>query len=104
MLPSQGLMSELGVVIECSGTLLNFSPCSTFFTTERLTSSPTHLYKKDERALPGDLHSRKLSCVSPLLNIVSRTTHPFSFFSSLYLRSFQRASGVVTTLPEAQTT
>jgi hypothetical protein len=30
MLPSQGLMSELGVLIQCSGTPLNFSPCSTF--------------------------------------------------------------------------
>jgi hypothetical protein len=57
--------------------LLSASPfISTFFTTERLTSSPTHLYQKDERALPGDLHSRKLSSYPPLLNVVSHTiTH-----------------------------
>jgi hypothetical protein len=30
LLPCQGFMSELGVVTECRGTLLNFSPCSTF--------------------------------------------------------------------------
>jgi hypothetical protein len=30
VLPSPGLMSELGVLIECSETLLNSSPCSTF--------------------------------------------------------------------------
>jgi hypothetical protein len=30
MLPSRGLMSEFGVVGECTGTLINFSPCSTF--------------------------------------------------------------------------
>jgi hypothetical protein len=30
MLPSLGLVCEFGVLIECSGTLLNFSPCSTF--------------------------------------------------------------------------
>jgi hypothetical protein len=40
---------------ECSGTPLNFSRpvISTFFTTERLTSSATHLYQKDARALSG---------------------------------------------------
>jgi hypothetical protein len=27
---SKGLMYEFGFLIECSGTLLNFSPCSTF--------------------------------------------------------------------------
>jgi hypothetical protein len=67
MLPSQGLMSEIGVVIE------------------------TQLYQKDERALPGDLHSRKLGSVSSLLNVVFRTTHPLSLFS-LSLFGFKRLS------------
>jgi len=30
MLPSLGLVCKFGVLTECSGTLLNFSPCSTF--------------------------------------------------------------------------
>jgi hypothetical protein len=30
MLPSLGLGCNFGVLTECSGTLLNFSPCSTF--------------------------------------------------------------------------
>jgi hypothetical protein len=30
-----------------------------FFASERLTSSPTYLYKKDESTLPGDLRSLK---------------------------------------------
>jgi hypothetical protein len=41
MLPSQGLMFQLGVVIECSGTLLNFPLYSTF-----------HLYLLHNRILP----------------------------------------------------
>jgi hypothetical protein len=65
--------------------LLSASPFTyTFFTAERITSSPTHLYQKDERALPGDLHSRKLSSFPPLLNVVSHTTTHFLF--SLCLR------------------
>jgi hypothetical protein len=44
---------------------------SAFFTTECLASCATYHYEKDERALPGDLHSRKLSFVVPLLNVVS---------------------------------
>jgi hypothetical protein len=55
----------------------------TFFTTERITSSPTHLYQ-DERALPGDLHNPKLSSCTSLLNVVSHTTTHFLF--SLYFR------------------
>jgi hypothetical protein len=45
---------------------------------------PTHLYKKDERALPGDLHSRKLSSYPPLLTVVSDTTTHFLFSLSLF--------------------
>jgi hypothetical protein len=44
MLPSQGSMSEFGVLIECSGTPPNFSPCPAF-----------HLYL---------LHNR-MSCLLP---------------------------------------
>jgi hypothetical protein len=64
----------------CSTPLLASPFISTFFTTKFLTSSPTHPYRV-ERALPGNFHSRKLSSVSPLLNVVSRTTHPLSLFS-----------------------
>jgi hypothetical protein len=57
-------MSAYGVLIECSETLPIPSPYSTFHlsafsTSERLNSSPTYLYEKGERALPGDLRSRK---------------------------------------------
>jgi hypothetical protein len=62
-----GLVPELGVLTSCSGTLHNFSPCSafiyTFFTSKRLTFSPTHYYQ-DERAHPGDLHNSKLLSLS----------------------------------------
>jgi hypothetical protein len=64
--PSQRLMFEFEVVINCSRTLLNFYSCSTShvcpFTAE---ASSTYLYHKDERALPGNLHSRKCISLSP---------------------------------------
>jgi hypothetical protein len=68
-------------------TLLNFSPCSTyylstFFTYERLTSSSTYLYQKDERALPGIFIAVNLSVPPPPpLKIVSLTTLPHILFS-----------------------
>jgi hypothetical protein len=78
-------MTELQVVTECSVILLNISPCSTFhlylrqFRTSYLLSS--HLYQKDERALPGDLTRCEFSYVSALLNVVSRSTHPLYLLS-----------------------
>jgi hypothetical protein len=58
------LMLKLKIPIECSKILLNFSPCFTshrytFFTSEHLTFTSTHLYQKDEWALPGNLHTPK---------------------------------------------
>jgi hypothetical protein len=87
MLPSLGLVCDFGVLsaVEPCSTSLPAPPfISTFFTTERLTSFPTHFYQKDERALPGDLHSRKLSSYPPLLNVVSYTTTHFLFSLSLF--------------------
>jgi hypothetical protein len=52
----------------------------TFFTTVCLTSSPTHPYQKDERALPGDLIAINLA-LSPILNAASHATHPLSLLS-----------------------
>jgi hypothetical protein len=88
MLPTRGLMSEFGVLIECRGTLFNFSLCSTFHlstfsTSDRLTFSPTNLYLQDERALPGHLRSRKF--VSS-----SYTARSVAIFSSLSLLRLQR--------------
>jgi hypothetical protein len=54
MLPSQGSVSDVGVVIECSGTLPQYFTF-TFFAIECIASFLTHRYKKDERALLGDL-------------------------------------------------
>jgi hypothetical protein len=51
-----------------------------------------HLYQKDERALPGDLHSCKHSPVSPLLNVVSRKTHPLSLLSLSIFFDFEGLS------------
>lgn len=56
-------ISKLKLLIECSKTLLSFTPCCTFHistssTSEHLTVSSTHLYKY-ERALPRNLPSRK---------------------------------------------
>jgi hypothetical protein len=63
---------------------------STFFTSECVTSSPTHLYQKDEWALLGDLHNRKLSSVS--LPVKCSVLHYPPTFSSrslaLSLRQF----------------
>jgi hypothetical protein len=78
MLPSRGLMPEFGVLIECSGdpcltSLLAPLFISTVFTTEHLTSFSTHLYRKDELALPGDICSRKFISVFPL-HVVSHIT------------------------------
>jgi hypothetical protein len=91
MLPSKGLMTEVGFVIECSGDLLKFSPCSTFHFYLLKNQMPCLLSNSplpDERALPGDIHSHKLSSTSRLLNAVSCTTHPLSFLSlSLYTAS-----------------
>jgi hypothetical protein len=69
MLPFQGVISVSGFEVSAVGTystsVLASLFISTFFTSERLTSSPTHLYQKDEPALPGDLRSRKLSSLFP---------------------------------------
>jgi hypothetical protein len=87
MPPSQGLMYEFGVLIECSGTPLKFSPCFTFHLyllhSRIFTSSATHLYQKDERALPGDLPSRKLSFCPPPPNFKCSVSH---YPSTLSLR------------------
>jgi hypothetical protein len=52
-------------------TLLNFWPCFinqhfNFSTSEDFAFSSTHLYHKDERALPGNLHSLKFISVFPV--------------------------------------
>jgi hypothetical protein len=82
VMPSQGLLSELGVVIECSRNLPNFSPCSAF-----------HLYLLRNRMsylLPNPpLPERRAGTAwgplcFPLLNIVSRTTHPLSLISLFF--------------------
>jgi hypothetical protein len=90
MLPCQVLMYELGVVIECSGPLPNICPCSTvhlyLFHFRKPYPSPVHLYRKDERALPGDLHSSKFSPVSPVKCSVSH--YPLPFLLSLSSLSF----------------
>jgi hypothetical protein len=89
---SQGLISEFKVLIERSGTLLSFSPCSTFhrstfYTSENLTFSSTYPYQKDDRALPGDLHSHKFISVSPdnSKQCLSLLPHFLVFFLSLSL-------------------
>jgi hypothetical protein len=72
------LITKLKILNKCRATLLYFSPCSTFqhstfSTSERLTISLAHFYKKDERALPGNHHSSNLP-LFPLLNVMSPTT------------------------------
>jgi hypothetical protein len=69
----------MNAVEHCSTSLPASPFIYTFFTTECLTSSPTHLYQKDERALPGDLHIRKLSSYRPFFNVVSHTITHFVF-------------------------
>jgi hypothetical protein len=64
----------------CSTSLLASPFISAFFTTECHTLSETDFYQ-DERALPGDLHSRKRISVSPLLNVMSHTTHQLYLLS-----------------------
>jgi hypothetical protein len=79
--------------MEPCSTSLPASPfIYTFLTTERLTSSPTHLYQKDERALPGDLHSRNLALILPFLNVVPYTANHFLFSLSLSLSLSPSAS------------
>jgi hypothetical protein len=65
----------------CSTYILAPLFISTLFTSEHLTSSPTHLYLKDERVLPGDLHSHKFSSVSSCEMLCE--TLPTPTFSSL---------------------
>jgi hypothetical protein len=66
-------------------------PCSTshhstFSTSERLTVSSTDLFQKDERALSGNLHSRKFICPRP---VKCSASHYFpSTFSLLSLPRF----------------
>jgi len=77
---------KFGVIIECSGTLLDLYLLSTFdlyFTSERLTAFPPYLYQKGKRALHGDLRSRKFSCLPS--HVVYHTTP--SIFSSLLFSS-----------------
>jgi hypothetical protein len=38
--------------------------------------------------MPGELHSRRFSSVSALLNVVSRTTHPLSISLLFLLQGF----------------
>jgi hypothetical protein len=59
----------------------------TFFTTERLTSSPTHFYQKDEQALPGELHSCKLSSYPALSvsRVLNKCVRRRAFWHSVLL-------------------
>jgi hypothetical protein len=83
VMPSQGLMSELAVVIECSRNLLNFSPCSVF----RLYLRHNWMaYLLPTPPLPERRAGTAWGPLCfPLLNIVSRTSHPHSPVSLLRL-------------------
>jgi hypothetical protein len=64
----------MSILIECSKTLVNFSPCSTFHLcacsiSERLTFSSTYFTRRTS----GHLHSRKFISVPPF-NVVFLTT------------------------------
>jgi hypothetical protein len=65
---------------------------STFFTAECLTSSPTHLYQKDERALPGDLHSRKLTSSPDFKSSVSHYPPSFSSLSLFGIKGLKHTN------------
>jgi hypothetical protein len=85
MLPSLtvSLERDFGVLIECSGTMLNFRPCFTFHLyllhnrTSYLLSNPP--LPEGRAGTAWGLHSRKLSSCPPLLNVVSHTTTHFLF-------------------------
>jgi hypothetical protein len=50
----------------------------TFFSYQRITLFSAYLYQKDERALPGNLHSNKFFVSSvKTMNVVSLTCSPF---------------------------
>jgi hypothetical protein len=68
-------------VVPSSTALLAPIFISTFFTSERLIFSPTYLYQKDKRALPGDLHSRKFSFVPSVKCSISHNPTPLSLLS-----------------------
>lgn len=63
------LVFEFGDLIEFSGALPNFPPCSIFhlftFTLERLIVSSSYLYQKDQRALHRNFDNFKCIAVSP---------------------------------------
>jgi hypothetical protein len=84
MLPFQVLMPELGLVIDAVGSSSTsvLSPLfiSTFFASECLVTSPTLVYQKEERALPGEFIAVNLARF-PLLNVMSRITHPLALLS-----------------------
>jgi hypothetical protein len=85
MLPSNVLMSELGVLNEHSRSLLNFSSCSIFhlyllhFRTSYLLSS--QFLPEGRKGKAWDHRSREFSSVPPRVNVVFRTTHPLSLLS-----------------------
>jgi hypothetical protein len=84
MLPSLGLVCEFGVLIECSGILLNFFHCSSFhlYLLHKIMSYLCNqLYQKNKRALPGDLHSCKLSSSPHFKCSVSHYPTTFSLLS-----------------------
>jgi hypothetical protein len=85
MLSSLGSVCDFGVLIKRSETLLKLSPCSTFPPIPSSQPNVLPPYQRDEWALPGDLHSRKLSFYPPVLNVVSDTTTHFLLSLSLSL-------------------
>jgi hypothetical protein len=84
------------ITIKIKNSDRNFPPCSsshlfTFSTPECIAFSSTYLYKKDERTVPGNLHSRKHLFI--LLSIVYVTALSPTF-SSLSLAFGFKGSGM----------
>jgi hypothetical protein len=87
MVPFLGLVCKFGVLAECSGTLLNFSPCFTFhlYLLHNRTSyllSFTFTRRMIWRCL-GTFIAVNLALTLPFLNVVSHTTTHFLFSLSL---------------------
>lgn len=83
------LMSESKIPIEYVKTLLSYFACSHFssFLPSLIANfshyfSSTCFYLKDERSLPGNLHSRKY------VSSVKRNVFEYSYLLSLSSRSF----------------